>query len=98
MLANSSIAPLHIAVKGRTRLKVPGLVHCGALKIDLETGFARQPKIRSAMASTLTGNLLVHHAEDLNWQQVCVMVADFISERNLGNPSGPNPTYSDDSD
>ena len=65
MLANSSATPLHIAVKGRTRLKVPGLFHCDTLKIDLETGFARQPKIRSATTSTLTGNLLVHHDEDL---------------------------------
>jgi Ca2+-transporting ATPase len=97
MFANSSIAPLHTAVKGRTRLKVPGLVHCDALKIDLETGFTRQPKIRSATASTLTGNLLINHAEDLNWQQVCSMVADFISGRTSKNPAAPNPLYPDHS-
>ena len=95
MPTKSTVTALHTAVKGRTRLKVPGLVHCDALKIDLETGFTRQPKIRSATASTLTGNLLVHHATDLNWQQVCSMVADFLTERTLKNPAAPTPNYSD---
>jgi Ca2+-transporting ATPase len=97
MLAKPAVAPLHTAVKGRTRLKVPGLVHCEALKIDLETAFTRQPKIRSATASILTGNLLVHHSEDLNWRQVCSMVTEFIAGRALINPDPPNPTYSDHS-
>mgnify|MGYP001822022353 CR=1 FL=1 len=97
MPTTSSIAPLHISVKGRTRLKIPGLLHCAELKFTLETGFTRQPKIRSATASTWTGNLLVRHAEDLNWRQVRSMVADFISERTLKNPAGLNLPHSDDS-
>jgi Ca2+-transporting ATPase len=61
------------------------------LKISLETGFARLPKIRSATASTLTGNLLVHHAEDLNWRKVRSMVSDFIAKHALNNQAAQNP-------
>jgi Ca2+-transporting ATPase len=97
MLANPTVTPLHTSVRGRTRLKVPGLFHSDDLKIDLETVFIRQPKIKSAKASTLTGNLLVHHAEDLNWRQVCSMVADFLSERSLKSRALPTPIDSDHS-
>ncbi len=53
-----SVIPLHTTVKGRVRLKIEGLAHCQALKIELEATFSRQPDIRSASASSLALQLL----------------------------------------
>jgi Ca2+-transporting ATPase len=91
MLSKPSVIPLHTAVRGRARFKIEGLVRCTALKVDLETQFPRQRQIRSAAASTITGNLLVHYSKDLDWKQVGSMVSAFISGRAMKNPAKSNP-------
>jgi P-type Ca2+ transporter type 2C len=91
MPSNPSVIPLHTAVRGRARFKIEGLLHCQALKIELETTFSRQADIRSASASTVTGNLLVHFSDHLNWKRVSSMVANFISNQAFKNPGVSNP-------
>ena len=86
-----SVIPLHTAVRGRARFKIEDLLRCRELKIELETTFSRQPDIRSASASTVTGNLLVHFSDHLNWKRVASMVADFISHQAFKNPGASNP-------
>jgi P-type Ca2+ transporter type 2C len=50
---------LHATVPGRLRVKVPGLKHEPARKLQLERRLARCPGVFSAEASSSTGNLLV---------------------------------------
>jgi Ca2+-transporting ATPase len=54
------VEPVHVAVAGRARLRVAGLRRSPAVQWTLERGMAALPGVRSAAASTLTGNLLVH--------------------------------------
>jgi len=90
MLSHPSVIPIHTVVKGRVRLKVETLVRSKALKFGLENHFTRHPDIRSASASATTGSLLVHYSEDLSWQQVRSMVAEFVTKWRLHMPAGSN--------
>ncbi|WP_244424547.1 cation-translocating P-type ATPase [Methylobacterium nodulans] len=59
-----SVVPLHAARSGRVRVAVHGLRGSPDLGGRLERGLAATSGIRSASASSLTGNVIVHHAPD----------------------------------
>jgi len=95
MLSHPSVIPIHTAVKGRARLKIEALVRSEALKFGLENHFIRRPDIRSASASTTTGNLLVHYSADLSRQQVRSLVAEFVAQWHKDKPVGADLTLPD---
>src|SRR5918998_1550520 len=53
------VSPVHLGVPGRARLRVAGLHRAPQMQARLERGLLALPGIRSADASSRTGNLLL---------------------------------------
>jgi Ca2+-transporting ATPase len=60
------VVPIHTAVPGRARLRVPELRRSHTLKASLESGLPALPGIRQARANVVTGSLLIHFDRALN--------------------------------
>ncbi len=65
------VEPIHTAVTGRARIRVPGLYRSASLAEKLEGELVSHPDIQVARASQRTGNVLVVFGPALSLQDVC---------------------------
>ena len=65
------VEPIHTAVTGRARIRVPGLHRSVPLAAKLERELANHPDIRAVRASPRTGNVLVVFGPPLVLEDVC---------------------------
>jgi len=72
------IHPLHTKVPGRARFKVDGLRGSEALKRFLESHLNAHPKLLSASANSVTGNILLHFSADLDFRDAANLLAAFV--------------------
>lgn len=73
------VVPIHACVPGRVRLKVQGLYRAEpSMKARLEANLSRHAAIKTASASTLSGNLLVLFAPDQTLDEITALVEQAI--------------------
>jgi Ca2+-transporting ATPase len=68
--SSPAVVVVHATVAGRVRVHVDGLHRNDALRLVLQAGLRNRPGIRSASASSLTGNLLVLFDPAIDLQSV----------------------------
>ena len=68
------VEPIHTAVSGRARIRVPGLYRSSRLAAKLERELLGHPHVRIARASPRTGNVLVVFGPDLALQDLYRML------------------------
>ena len=74
------IRPVHTAVPGRGRYKVPGLCGSDALKHALESRLLRYDDILHVSGSTLTGNLLISFNSDSSHQNIAGLIQEVLAQ------------------
>lgn len=84
MPLESRVEPLHTAVSGRARIRVPGLYRSKLLAAKLERVLAAHPGIRHARVSTRTGNVLIRFEPELGLADVCSIVDSASEPAELG--------------
>ncbi|MGE5489295.1 MAG: HAD-IC family P-type ATPase [bacterium] len=94
MLVNSpaepAVTPVH-AIRGRVRLRVGALEDRPDVKRALEEQLRRQPGIRAASASTVTGKLLVYYEPDRGLPEIIGAVE--ITVRLVAAQPKPQPKW-----
>ncbi len=75
----ASIVPIHTAVPGRARLRIPRLYRSPALKRALETRVPDGREILTASANVLTGTILVQFETDFELWQVIIRIEGVLS-------------------
>lgn len=77
----SRVEPLHATVRGRARIRVPGLYHSNQLAHQLEQSLRAHPRVRTVSASARTGNVLVLFEQGLELDDVCRMLDGAIADQ-----------------
>lgn len=80
---------VHDAVRGRARLRVPGLYRCDALKMHLESRLSRESAITFCSASSTTGNILLRFPADCSVASVVSLVTACVAKYTALNPGNP---------
>ena len=75
-----AIRPIHTKISGRSRFKIAGLTANTVAKDALEIGLKQIKEIRTASASTITGNLLVLYDPELDDQKLIRVIERFIDK------------------
>ena len=93
-----AVEPVHVAVKGRMRVRVEGLRKCEPLKRTLETRLA-SGAIRQVTASTATGTALIRFDPDISFDVVLVRFRRLLGEAPEARAErGAPPTRSEEDD
>jgi Ca2+-transporting ATPase len=77
----SHVEPLHTTVRGRARIRVPGLYRSTQLAHQLEQSLHAHPRVRTVRASARTGNVLVLFEPGLELDEVCRLLDGAIAGR-----------------
>src|SRR5215471_7424613 len=86
------VIPLHTAVQGRVRFRVPGLRNGPTLARILERGLLSAPGVAQVFASPQTGNVLVLHDESTSIPELTQRIAGLLrGEIVLEEDDNPSP-------
>lgn len=85
----SGVEIVHDAVRGRARLRVPGLYRCDALKVHLESRLSREDAITFCSASSSTGTILLRFPEESAVPRISSLVMACVAE--FSPMGGSNP-------
>ncbi|ACL60560.1 cation-translocating P-type ATPase [Methylobacterium nodulans] len=90
---SGTVVPLHLSRSGRSRLRVDGLTGTPDLAERLERGLSALPEIRSASASTLTGNVVVHHDPALAVHALIARIQALVRGEPLSPPDAAQDAW-----
>ena len=91
------VTPVHVRVRGRARLEVPGLYRSQRLKQLLEEGLAGIENIRFVQANVLTGRLLIVYAAHTPLSDIVALVESKVDggrkRKSLGRRLSRRPRF-----